>query len=106
MVVAPLVEGFEIDVILHYSEGEDAWRSLAEQWKQAGATHFSMRSMDTGVALTGEKPAGLKTVQDQIGALMGQGTGTRSADAAAATSDDRCFAFKFQIHEDALLDPV
>ncbi|MFP8873659.1 MAG: LLM class F420-dependent oxidoreductase [Myxococcota bacterium] len=62
-------EGFEIDVILHYSEGEEAWRSLAEKWKQAGATHFSMRSMDTGVALTGEKPAGLKTVQDQIGAL-------------------------------------
>jgi probable F420-dependent oxidoreductase len=62
-------EGFEIDVILHFSEGEDAWRSLAEKWKAAGATHFSMRSMDTGVALTGEKPAGFKTVQDHIGAL-------------------------------------
>ena len=62
-------KGFEIDVILHYSEGEEKWRSLAETWRGLGATHFSMRAMDTGVHLMGEKPANFKTVDDHIRGL-------------------------------------
>jgi alkanesulfonate monooxygenase SsuD/methylene tetrahydromethanopterin reductase-like flavin-dependent oxidoreductase (luciferase family) len=62
-------ESFEIDVVLHYSEGEENWRSLAERWSALGATHFSMRAMDTGVHLMGEKPAGFRGVQDHIRGL-------------------------------------
>ena len=30
-------ESFEIDVVLHYSEGEEKWRSLAERWSALGS---------------------------------------------------------------------
>ena len=62
-------EGFEIDTVLHYSEGEERWRELAQAWHDLGATHFSMRAMDTGTQLMGEKPAGFKTVTDHIEGL-------------------------------------
>lgn len=62
-------DAFEIDVVLHYSEGEENWRSLAKSWHELGATHFSMRAMDTGVQLMGEKPAGFRSVQDHIRGL-------------------------------------
>ena len=62
-------DGFEIATVIHYSEGEAAWRAQAEAWKALGATHFSMRAMDTGVQLTGEKPAGLQGVAEHIAAL-------------------------------------
>lgn len=63
-------EGFEIDTVLHYSEGEERWRALAQAWHDLGATHFSMRAMDTGTHLMGEKPAGFKTVADHIEGLQ------------------------------------
>ncbi len=62
-------QGFEIDAVIHYSAGQGAWRTAAEQWKALGATHFSMRAMDTGATLTGEKPAGFKSVADHIRGL-------------------------------------
>lgn len=58
-----------VEAILHYSEGPDAWRKEAEAWKALGATHFTMRAMDTGVHLTGEKPAGFTSPQQHIDAL-------------------------------------
>jgi probable F420-dependent oxidoreductase len=60
---------FGVDAIIHTSEGPDQCRAAAEAWKELGATSFSMRSMDTGVALTGEKPAGFTTAEEHIGAL-------------------------------------
>ena len=58
-----------VEAIIHYSEGPDQWRAAAEAWKALGATHFSMRAMDTGVKLTGEEPAGFTTPQQHIDAL-------------------------------------
>jgi len=58
-----------VEAILHYTEGPDAWRREASSWKALGATHFSMRAMDTGVHLTGEKPAGFTSPQQHIDAL-------------------------------------
>ena len=62
-------EGFAVDTIIHYSEGPEGWRTQAEAWKALGATSISMRAMDTGVALTGEKPAGFQTPKEHIDAL-------------------------------------
>jgi probable F420-dependent oxidoreductase len=62
-------QDFAADTIIHYSEGPDNWRSQAETWKALGATSISMRAMDTGVALTGEKPAGFQEPQQHIDAL-------------------------------------
>jgi probable F420-dependent oxidoreductase len=61
--------GFEIDSVIHYGAGPDAWRRSAEAWKALGATHFSLRAMDTGSARFGEPPAGLRGVQQHIEAL-------------------------------------
>lgn len=58
-----------VETIIHYSEGPDAWHAAAESWKALGATHFSMRAMDTGVHLTGEKPAGFTSPRQHIDAL-------------------------------------
>ena len=58
-----------VEAIIHYSEGPDQWRAAAESWKALGATHFSMRAMDTGVHLTGEQPAGFTSPQQHIDAL-------------------------------------
>jgi probable F420-dependent oxidoreductase len=62
-------EDVGVEAIIHYSEGPDQWRAAAEAWKGLGATHFSMRAMDTGVHLTGEKPAGFTSPQQHIDAL-------------------------------------
>jgi probable F420-dependent oxidoreductase len=61
--------GFEIDAVIHYSAGPDAWRTSAEAWKALGATHFSMRAMDTGSTRLGEAPAGLRGLGQHIEAL-------------------------------------
>ncbi len=62
-------EEIGVESIIHYSEGPDEWRAAASAWKALGATHFSMRAMDTGVALTGEKPAGFTSPRQHIDAL-------------------------------------
>jgi probable F420-dependent oxidoreductase len=60
---------FGVESVIHYAEGEERWRAAAVAWKALGATHFSMRAMDTGVALMGEKPAGFTTPRQHIAAL-------------------------------------
>jgi probable F420-dependent oxidoreductase len=60
---------FGIESIVHYAEGPERWRKAAEAWKALGATHFSMRAMDTGAALMGEKRAGFTTPREHIEAL-------------------------------------
>jgi hypothetical protein len=60
---------FGIESVIGYAEGEERWRSAAETWKSLGATHFSMRAMDTGAALMGEKTAGFTTPREHIAAL-------------------------------------
>jgi probable F420-dependent oxidoreductase len=60
---------FGIESVIHYAEGPERWRAAAAAWKALGATHFSMRAMDTGVALMGEKPAGFTTPRQHIDAL-------------------------------------
>ena len=60
---------FGIETVIHYGEGEARWRAAAETWKALGATHFSMRAMDTGAALMGEKPLGFTTPRQHIDAL-------------------------------------
>jgi probable F420-dependent oxidoreductase len=61
--------GFGIEAITSLGEGPERWRSAAEAWKKLGATHFSMRAMSTGAALTGEKPPGFTTPRQYIDAL-------------------------------------
>jgi probable F420-dependent oxidoreductase len=60
---------FGVESVIHYAEGPERWRAAAAAWKALGATHFSMRAMDTGVALMGEKPAGFTTPRQHIDAL-------------------------------------
>ena len=60
---------FGIESVIHYGEGPERWRAAAEAWKALGATHFSMRAMDTGAALMGEKTAGFTTPRQHIEAL-------------------------------------
>ncbi|MEN8159848.1 MAG: LLM class F420-dependent oxidoreductase, partial [Myxococcota bacterium] len=60
---------FGIEAIVSWSDGADAWRESAETWKKLGATHFSMRAMDTGAALMGETPPGFTTPREHIEAL-------------------------------------
>jgi probable F420-dependent oxidoreductase len=62
-------QGFEVDAVIHYTAGPDGWHAAAERWKALGATHFSMRAMDTGASLMGEKPAGFRTASDHIRGL-------------------------------------
>ena len=52
-----------------YSPSNFAWRARKAEWQALGCTHFSMRAMDTGVPLTGEKPAGFTTPKQHIDAL-------------------------------------
>jgi probable F420-dependent oxidoreductase len=61
--------GFGVESIIHYAEGPERWREAAKTWKALGATHFSMRAMDTGSVLMGEKPAGFTTPRQHIEAL-------------------------------------
>ena len=60
---------FGIETVIHYGEGEARWREAATAWKALGATHFSMRAMDTGAALMGEKPLGFTHPGQHIEAL-------------------------------------
>jgi probable F420-dependent oxidoreductase len=60
---------FGVESVIHYAEGPERWPAAAAAWKALGATHFSMRAMDTGVALMGEKPAGFTTPRQHIEAL-------------------------------------
>lgn len=60
---------FGVESVIHYAEGPDRWRVAAEAWKALGATHFSMRAMDTGAAVIGEKQAGFTTARQHIDAL-------------------------------------
>lgn len=60
---------FGIETVIHYGEGPECWRAAAETWKALGATHFSMRAMDTGAELLGEKPAGFSSPRQHIDAL-------------------------------------
>jgi probable F420-dependent oxidoreductase len=60
---------FGIESVIHYAEGPERWRAAAEAWKALGATHFSMRAMDTGAAVIGEKTAGFTTARQHIEAL-------------------------------------
>lgn len=62
-------EQFGIESIVHYSAGPDGWHSAAERWQSLGATHFAMRTMDTGAHLAGEEPAGFTRPQEHIDAL-------------------------------------
>ncbi len=62
-------KGFEIDTIVGYGGGPDGWRTAAETWKKAGATHFSMRAMSTGASLIGDKDPGFTKPQQHIDAL-------------------------------------
>ena len=61
--------GYGNETVIHYGEGEERWRSAAAAWKALGATHFSMRAMDTGAALMGEKPLGFTSPRQHIEAL-------------------------------------
>jgi probable F420-dependent oxidoreductase len=60
---------FGIEAIVSYSDGPDSWRAAAETWGKLGATHFSMRAMNTGAALMGETPPGFTTAREHIEAL-------------------------------------
>jgi probable F420-dependent oxidoreductase len=60
---------FGIESVIGYADGPERWRSAAETWKALGASHFSMRAMDTGAALMGEKTAGFTTPRQHIDAL-------------------------------------
>jgi probable F420-dependent oxidoreductase len=60
---------FGIESVIHYAEGPERWRAAAEAWKALGATHFSMRAMDTGAAVIGGKTAGFTTARQHIEAL-------------------------------------
>jgi hypothetical protein len=60
---------FGIESVIHYAEGPERWREAAAAWQALGATHFSMRAMDTGASLMGEKPAGFRTASDHIRGL-------------------------------------
>jgi probable F420-dependent oxidoreductase len=60
---------FGIESVIHYAEGPERWREAAAAWRALGATHFSMRAMDTGAALMGEKTAGFTTPRQHIAAL-------------------------------------
>ncbi len=61
--------GFGIEAIVSYSDGPEAWRAAAETWRKLGATHFSMRAMNTGAALMGETPPGFTSPRQHIEAL-------------------------------------
>jgi probable F420-dependent oxidoreductase len=61
--------GFGIETIVHFSQGPKAWCEARDAWEAIGATHLSMRAMDTGISITGEKPAGFTTPGQHIEAL-------------------------------------
>jgi probable F420-dependent oxidoreductase len=60
---------FGMEPIVHFSQGPDGWRQTLEDWEKLGATHLSMRAMDTGAALLGDEPAGFTTAREHIDAL-------------------------------------
>ncbi len=62
-------EDVGVEVILPYSVGPDAWAKIAEEWKAAGATHLTMRTMDRGMEMLGDPPTGFRTVREHIDAL-------------------------------------
>jgi probable F420-dependent oxidoreductase len=61
--------GFGVETVVSYADGPERWRSAAETWRALGATHFSMRAMNTGAALMGEQPPGFTTPRQHIDAL-------------------------------------
>jgi probable F420-dependent oxidoreductase len=61
--------GFGIETVVSYSDGPEKWRAAAEAWKKLGATHLSMRAMNTGAALMGETPPGFTIPRQHIDAL-------------------------------------
>jgi len=61
--------GFGIEAVVSYFDGPERWRSTAEAWKKLGATHLSMRAMNTGAALMGEQSPGFTTARQHIEAL-------------------------------------
>ena len=60
---------FGIETIVGYGHGPDSWRQDLEAWRALGVTHFSMRAMSTGVALSGEADPGFTKPQQHIDAL-------------------------------------
>jgi len=62
-------QAFGIEAIIHWSAGPERWRQELEAWRELGASHFSMRAMDTGAALLGEEPAGFTSPKQHIDAL-------------------------------------
>ena len=62
-------KGFGVETVVSYADGPERWRSAAETWRKLGATHFSMRAMNTGAALMGEQPPGFTTPRQHIDAL-------------------------------------
>ncbi len=58
-----------VEVIVPYSVGPDAWAKIAEEWKEAGATHLTVRTMDRGMEMLGDPPTGFTTPREHIDAL-------------------------------------
>ena len=58
-----------IETIVSYADGADGWKRARDAWAPLGATHFSMRAMDTGASLMGETPPGFTSPQQHVDAL-------------------------------------
>jgi probable F420-dependent oxidoreductase len=60
---------FGAEALIDYSAGPEVWNAQLDAWRDAGATHISMRAMDSGADFLGAKRAGRKTPAEHIAAL-------------------------------------
>ena len=63
-------EGFGIETMIHYTEGPEKHRKVAEQWKHLGTTVLSVRMNTACVEVGGEKPCNYTNVQQYIDAMV------------------------------------
>lgn len=61
--------GFGSEASVDFSAGEDSWLKNIELWRELGATHLSLRAMDTAAEFVGEKHVGYTGPQSYIDAL-------------------------------------
>ena len=57
------------EALFDYSSGESTWPEEIEAWREAGGTHVSVRTMDTGADFLGSKRNGFTKLSEHIDAL-------------------------------------
>jgi probable F420-dependent oxidoreductase len=60
---------FGAEAMVDFSQGEEAWGTELELWKELGGTHLSLRAMDTAVGVVGGTHVGYAGPQAFIDAL-------------------------------------